>query len=51
MHTRHENIFKNINLILKLLIQAAMDTQEGEGQQPTDPQPADPAVEEQGMEH
>lgn len=31
--------------------QAAMDTQEGEGQQPPDPQPADPAVEEQGMEH
>uniref|UniRef100_A0A8W8J9B0 Proteasome subunit alpha type n=1 Tax=Magallana gigas TaxID=29159 RepID=A0A8W8J9B0_MAGGI len=31
--------------------QAAMDTQEGEGQQPADPQPADPAVEEQGMEH
>uniref|UniRef100_K1PCR9 Proteasome subunit alpha type-1 n=1 Tax=Magallana gigas TaxID=29159 RepID=K1PCR9_MAGGI len=30
---------------------AAMDTQEGEGQQPADPQPADPAVEEQGMEH
>lgn len=28
-----------------------MDTQEGEGQQPADPQPADPAVEEQGMEH
>ena len=38
-------------LILYFLLKAAMDTQEGEGQQPADPQPADPAVEEQGMEH